>query len=75
MTEIARFAENSLFCPFAPFFGETQTRQKKEKGKNMEVILGGFEVMGWHKNLSESLGANRNLSDSLRINRSQSKSI
>jgi len=34
MTEIARFAEKSLFCPFEPFFGETPTRQKgRKKGK------------------------------------------
>ncbi len=34
MTEIARFAENSLFAPSEPFFGDTQTSQigrKKEK--------------------------------------------
>ena len=39
MTEIARFAENSLFCPFEPFFGETQTSQK---GRKMEKYGGDF---------------------------------
>ena len=67
MTEIARFAENSLFCPFAPFFSETQTTQKgRKKGakrKIWEANFAGFEVIGCHKNLSESLGANRNQSE------------
>ena len=48
MTEIARFAENSLFAPFAPFFSETQTsqkgRKKEQNGKIREAILGGFEL-------------------------------
>ena len=51
MTEIARFAEPGLFCPFAPFFGETQTsqigRKKGAKWKIWEAIFAGFEVMGW----------------------------
>ena len=38
MTEIARFAENSLFAPSEPFFGDTQTsqigRKKGAKWKN-----------------------------------------
>ena len=43
MTEIARFAEKSLFCPFAPFFGETQTSQKgRKKGDKMENMGGDF---------------------------------
>ena len=29
----------------------------------MKVILGGFEVMGWHKNLSEFIRTNRNQSE------------
>ena len=48
MTEIARFAENSLFAPFAPFFGETQTtqkgRKKETKWKIWEAIFAGFEL-------------------------------
>ena len=48
MTEIARFAENSLFCPSEPFFGETQTsqigRKKEQNGKIGEVIFGGLEL-------------------------------
>ena len=46
MTEIARFAENGLFCPFAPFFGDTQTSQiGRKKGANWkiwETIFAGF---------------------------------
>ena len=62
MTEIARFAENSLFCPFAPFFSETQTtqkgRKKKTKWENRGGNFAGLKVIGCHKNLSESLGIN-----------------
>ena len=54
MTEIARFAENCLFAPSEPFFVETETsqkgRKKEQNGKIGEAILGGLEVMGWHKN-------------------------
>ena len=71
MTEIARFAENSLFCPFAPFFGETQTsqigRKKGAKWKIWEAIFAGFEldrmpleIIGTNRSQSESIGANRN---------------
>ena len=73
MTEIARFAENSLFCPFAPFFGETQTsqigRKKGAKWKIEEAIFAGFEVIGCHKNLSESLRITPSQSELIRINR------
>ena len=69
MTEIARFAENSLFCPFAPFFSETQTtqkgRKKEQNGKIEEAIFAGLKVISCHKNLSESI----------RIYPSQSESI
>ena len=41
----------------------------------MEVILGGFEVMGWHKNLSEFIRTNRNQSELIGANRNQSESI
>ena len=57
MTEIARFAENSLFAPSEPFFVETQTsqigRKKEQNGKIGEAIFAGLEVIGCHKNLSE----------------------
>ena len=42
MTEIARFAENSLFAPSEPFFGETQTRQKGRKKEKYEGDFGGI---------------------------------
>ena len=41
MTEIAIFAENGLFAPSEPFFGETQTSQK---GRKKEKFGGDF---GW----------------------------
>ena len=70
MTEIAIFAENSLFAPSEPFSSKRRRAKSEEKRKNLEVILGGFEVMGWHKNLSESLRINRKQSESIRANRS-----
>ena len=46
MTEIARFAENCLFAPSEPFFGETETsqigRKRETKWKNMGVDFGGI---------------------------------
>ena len=48
MTEIAIFAENGLFAPSEPFFGETQTsqkgRKKETKWKIWEAIFAGFEL-------------------------------
>ena len=48
MTEIARFAENSLFAPSEPFFGDTQTsqigRKKGAKWKNRGGNFGGLEL-------------------------------
>ena len=70
MTEIAIFAENSLFAPSEPFSSKRRRAKSEEKRKNLEVILGGFEVMGWHKNLSESIRSNRKQSESIRANRS-----
>ena len=79
MTEIARFAENSLFAPSEPFFGDTQTsqigRKKEQNGKIREAILGGFEVMGWHKNLSEFIRTNRNQSELIGANRINSDKL
>ena len=67
MTEIARFAENSLFAPSEPFFGETQTRQKERKKgakrKIWEVILRDWNLIGCPWKLSESIRANPNQSD------------
>ncbi len=76
MTEIARFAETGLFAPSEPFFGETQTsqkgRKKETKWKIWEAIFAGFEVIGCHKNLSESIRINRNQSELIRTNQNQS---
>ena len=48
MTEIARFAEKSLFAPSEPFCGETQTsqkgRKKETKWKNMGGNFAGLEL-------------------------------
>ena len=73
MTEIARFAENSLFCPFAPFFGETQTSQKgRKKGDKMEKYGRQFlrdlnlsDAIEINQNQSELIGTNRINSDKL----------
>ena len=47
MTEIAIFAENSLFAPSEPFFGETQTSQKgRKKGANRKNRGGNFCGIG-----------------------------
>ena len=63
MTEIARFAENSLFAPSEPFFGETQTSQKgRKKGakwKIWEAILGDWNLIGCHKNQPDLIRDNR----------------
>ena len=79
MTEIAIFAENSLFAPSEPFFVETQTcqkgRKKEQNGKIGEAILGDLNLIGCHKNLSESLRIIRNQSEPIRINQSQSELI
>ena len=72
MTEIARFAEKSLFSPSEPFFGETPTsqkgRKKETKWKNRGGDFGGLEMIGWHKNLSEFIRTNRNQSELIGIN-------
>ena len=71
MTEIAIFAENSLFAPSEPFFGETQTsqkgRKKRAKWKIWEAIFAGFELdrmpsefIRINPNQSESIGTNLN---------------
>ena len=74
MTEIARFAENSLFCPFAPFFGETQTSQKgRKKGANRKNREGNFCGIGTYRMPLEFIGITPNHSESLRANRNQSE--
>ena len=74
MTEIARFAENSLFAPSEPFSAilrRAKSEEKKEQnGKIGEAILGDWNLIGCHKNLSEPIRANRNQSESIRANRS-----
>ena len=71
MTEIARFAENSLFAPSEPFFGETQTsqkgRKKEQNGKIEEAIFAGLELdrmpselIRINQNQSELIGINQN---------------
>ena len=66
MTEIARFAENSLFASSEPFFVETQTsqkgRKKETKWKNRGGNFGGLEL-------------NRILSEFIRNNQNQSEPI
>ena len=76
MTEIAIFAENSLFAPFAPFFSETQTsqkgRKKEQNGKIGEAILG---LSGCNRNESESIGTNQNQSELIGSNRINSDKL
>ena len=79
MTEIAIFAENSLFAPSEPFFGDTQTsqkgRKKETKWKIGEAILGDWNLIGCHKNLSEPIRANRNQSELIGANRINSDKL
>ena len=71
MTEIARFAENSLFAPSEPFFGETQTsqvgRKKKQKQKNRGGNFCGIgtwsDAIRIYRNHSEPIEINQNKSD------------
>ena len=46
MTEIAKFAENSLFAPSEPFFVETQTSQKERKKETKWKIWEAILVIG-----------------------------